>query len=146
MAKYFTGTFSPKLDDKGRLFLPAKFRELLTEDVMVAPGQEHCLQVWSMAGFEEMTADLQRKSQADLATRQHIRFLFSSSSEESPDRQGRITLNERMRAYAGIDRDVLVTGVMDHVEIWNPESWLEQQQPAEESYANLNGPFGFIEP
>jgi DNA-binding transcriptional regulator/RsmH inhibitor MraZ len=62
---FFTGTHTPKLDDKGRLFLPAKFRDLLTEDVMIAPGQEHCLQVWSVAGFQSMTSDLARKSQAD---------------------------------------------------------------------------------
>lgn len=145
-ATFFTGNFSPKLDEKGRLFLPAKFRALLTEDVMVSPGQEYCLNVWSMEGFGAMTQDLQRKSQADLATRDHIRFLFSQSSEIQPDKQGRITLTSGMRAYAGIDRDVVVSGVMDHVEIWNPLAWTERQSGAQESFANLNGPFGFVEP
>ncbi len=142
---FFTGTYTPKLDDKGRLFLPAKFRDLLTEDVVVAPGQEHCLQVWSVAGFHEMTTDLSRKSQADKTTRQYIRYLFSSSSQESPDKQGRITLNSGLRGYAGLDRDVLVAGVLDHAEIWDPQAWAQQQSGAEESFANLDGPFGFVE-
>ncbi len=143
---FFTGTYTPKLDEKGRMFLPAKFRDLLTEDVMVAPGQEHCLQVWSVAGFHEMTTELARKSQADKVTRQHIRYLFSNSAQESPDKQGRITLNAAMRGYAGLDRDVLVVGVMDHAEIWDPRTWQQQQQGAEEHFANLDGPFGFVEP
>jgi MraZ protein len=143
---FFTGTYSPKLDDKGRLFLPAKFRDLLTEDVVIAPGQEHCLQVWSLAGFEEMTEGLARKSQADRTTRQYIRYLFSSSAQEAPDKQGRITLNTGMRAYAGLEREVLVVGVLDHAEIWNPPAWAKQQAGAEESFANLDGPFGFVEP
>ena len=142
---FFTGTHTPKLDDKGRLFLPAKFRDLLTEDVMIAPGQEHCLQVWSVAGFQAMTSDLARKSQADKVTRQHIRYLFSNSAQQSPDKQGRITLTPGMRSYAELDRDVLVVGVMDHAEIWDPETWHAQQDGAEENFANLDGPFGFVE-
>jgi MraZ protein len=142
---FFTGTHTPKLDDKGRLFLPAKFRDLLTEDVMIAPGQEHCLQVWSLAGFQSMTSDLARKSQADKMTRQHIRYLFSNSAQQAPDKQGRITLTQGMRSYAGLDRDVLVVGVMDHAEIWDPETWHDQQSGAEETFANLDGPFGFVE-
>jgi MraZ protein len=144
-AMFFTGTHTPKLDDKGRLFLPAKFRDLLTEDVMIAPGQEHCLQVWSVAGFQAMTSDLARKSQADKVTRQHIRYLFSNSAQQSPDKQGRITLTQGMRRYAELDRDVLVVGVMDHAEIWDPETWHAQQDGAEENFANLDGPFGFVE-
>ena len=81
---FFTGTHTPKLDDKGRLFLPAKFRDLLTEDVMIAPGQEHCLQVWSLAGFQSMTSDLARKSQADKMTRQHIRYLSRTPHSRRP--------------------------------------------------------------
>lgn len=145
-ARYFTGTFTPKLDEKGRLFLPAKFRVLLTEDVMVSPGQDHCLNVWSMDGFEAMTADLNRKSQSDRATREHIRYLYSNSLDMQPDKQGRITLSAGMKRYAGIDREVVVSGVMDHVEIWNPLAWTERDAGAEQSFANLDGPFGFVEP
>jgi len=110
---FFTGTHTPKLDDKGRLFLPAKFRDLLTEDVMIAPGQEHCLQVWSLAGFQSMTSDLARKSQADKMTRQHIRYLFSNSSRLEPDKQGRVLLPEVMRKRTALDREVTMVGVRD---------------------------------
>ena len=57
----------------------------------------------------------------------------------------RITLTQGMRSYAGLDRDVLVVGVMDHAEIWDPEVWRDQQSGAEENFANLDGPFGFVE-
>jgi MraZ protein len=92
-----------------------------------------------------MTSDLARKSQADKTTRQHIRYLFSNSAQQAPDKQGRITLTQGMRSYAGLDRDVLVVGVMDHAEIWDPETWRDQQSGAEETFANLDGPFGFVE-
>lgn len=139
-AKFFTGNFSPKLDEKGRLFLPAKFRVLLTEDVMVSPGQEYCLNVWSMEGFEAMTQDLQRKSQADLATRDHIRFLFSQSSEIQPDKQGRIGIPATLRAWAGLERDVVVIGVMNRLEVWEPTRWEDYSTGAQDKYADLDDP------
>lgn len=142
---FFTGTHTPKVDDKGRMFLPAKFRELLTEDVVIAPGQEHCLQVWSVEGFKERSEDLRRKSQADKGTRNYIRFLFSHSSMQTVDKQGRINLNQGLRGYAGLEGEVVVVGAMDHAEIWNATAWNEQIAGAEESFANLDGPFGFVE-
>lgn len=142
----FTGNFRPRLDDKSRLVLPARFREALTGEVVVAPGQERCLQVWSHDGFAQSSSTLARKSQADRDTRRYTRFLYSTSSQESADKQGRITLNAQLREYARIDRDVVVAGVMDHVEIWDPEQWGLSQGGAEDDYANLDGSFGFVEP
>ncbi|GGF38001.1 transcriptional regulator MraZ [Marmoricola endophyticus] len=143
---YFTGNYRPRLDDKSRLVLPARFREALTGEVVVAPGQDRCLQVWSQAGFEESSAALRRKSQTDRETRRHIRFLFGLSSQETADKQGRIGLNSQLREFARItDRDVVVTGVLDHVEIWAPEQWDLAQGGAEDEFADLDGAFGFVD-
>lgn len=141
----FAGTHTPKLDDKGRLILPAKFRDLLTGDVMIAPGKEHCLEVWALSGFEEMTSELRRKNYDDKATRQYIRYLFANSDKQVPDKQGRISLTPGMRHYASLEREVLVTGAMDHAEIWDPENWAAAQVGVEDAFANIDGPISFVE-
>ena len=139
---FFVGTHTPKLDEKGRLFLPAKFREQLSEDVVIAPGQERCLEVWSAQEFQGMAAELQRKSRSVRDTRGYIRYLMANSSPETPDRQGRVTVNGWLREYAGLDREVVVTGALDHAEIWNPETWQTMQALSADDYANIDGPIG----
>ncbi|MGL5811152.1 MAG: division/cell wall cluster transcriptional repressor MraZ [Nocardioides sp.] len=134
----FFGTFTPKVDDKGRLFLPAKFREQLGAGVVVSPGQERCLNVWRTADFEASTERYKSAPITNAETRFYLRMLAANSSEEVPDRQGRITLSAQLRAWAGVDRDVTVIGSMNHVEIWNNESWARYSAEQEQRFAELS--------
>ena len=134
----FLGTFSPRLDDKGRLFLPAKFREGLAGGLVVTKGQERCLRVFSTAEFTRITERLRDAPMTAKSTRDYQRMMFAAAHDEVPDRQGRITVPLKLREYAGLDRDCAVVGMNTHVEIWDAATWSEYEASQEESFANLS--------
>ncbi len=134
----FSGTYTPKLDEKGRLFLPAKFRDQLTEGLVVTRGQEFCLTVWPMDDFMELTRKAQEAPVTVKGARDYTRFLFAGASEEKPDKQGRITITPMLREYASLDRDVVVIGVMNRIEIWDPARWQQYSAEQETKFSELS--------
>lgn len=133
----FSGTYTPKLDDKGRLFLPAKFRDEMKEGLVITRGQERALDVRTMADFGAYSEKFKTASQTDARLRAYGRMLFSAASEQVPDKQGRITLTPELRQYAGIEREAVVIGVYDRLEIWEPSRWEAYNAEQEQSFANL---------
>ena len=133
----FLGTFTPKIDEKGRLFLPAKFRDQFVDGLVVAPGQERCLNVWRRRDFEESMSRYASAPVVVEGTRHYLRMLASHSWEDTPDRQGRITLTPTLRTWAGIDRDVVVAGVMNRLEIWNRSAWESFTEEQAQHFAEL---------
>ena len=119
----FLGTHSPRLDDKGRLFLPARFREQLAEGVVITKGQDNCLYVYPQADFERLAAQLHGTPATDKNVRSFSRMLFASASAEVPDRQGRITVPANLREYARLSRDCKVVGANNRLEIWDAAAW-----------------------
>jgi MraZ protein len=134
----FVGTYTPRLDDKGRLVLPAKFREPLEGGLMVARGQEHCVQLYPLAQFSEHVAKLREASLSDPATRSYVRLLGSGAFDQVPDKQGRISVPPLLRAYAGLDKDVVAIGSLDRVEIWDPARWEAYLATEEPGFSALN--------
>ena len=129
----FLGTHTPRLDDKGRLFLPAKFREELSEGLVLTRGQERCLYVFSAREFERVHEQMRAAPLSSRQARDYIRVFLSGASDEVPDKQGRVTVPAPLRQYAGLDRDVTVIGAGTRVEIWDSESWntyLAEQEAA----------------
>src|SRR4028118_2193834 len=100
----FLGTYAPRLDDKGRLILPARFRDDLQGGLVITKGQERCLSVWTPAGFKPPTESPGPISSTDAAGRAYLRILFSGAADETPDKQGRVTIPPRLREYAKIGR------------------------------------------
>ena len=135
---FFMGTYTPKLDEKGRLFLPAKFRDQLTEGLVVTRGQEFCLTVWPLDDFVELTRKAQEAPVTVKGARDYTRFLFAGASEEKPDKQGRITITPMLREYASLDRDVVVIGVMNRIEIWDPSRWQQYSAEQETKFSELS--------
>jgi len=133
----FFGTYTPKLDDKGRLFLPAKFRDELAGGLVVTRGQERCLTVWSVADFTRMTERLREAPVTNKVTRDYVRMLFAAASQEVPDKQGRITVPAVLRDYASLGKDVMVIGAMNRVEIWDPASWAAYSEEQEQRFAEI---------
>src|ERR687894_2894494 len=91
------GTYTPKLDDKGRLFLPAKFRDQLSQGLVVTRGQERCLTVWPMRAFEQLAGQAQEAPVTDKAVRDYTRLLFAGASDDQPDKQGRLSIPPMLR-------------------------------------------------
>lgn len=136
----FMGTFRPKLDDKGRLFLPAKFRDRLAEGLVVTQGQEKCLVVWPEDVFMVEAQRAQARGMTSRDARGHSRMLFSGAEQSVPDKQGRIVVPAHLRGYAGLDREVVVIGVLDRLEVWDPARWEEYSSEASEAFAEMDEP------
>ncbi|WP_067782925.1 division/cell wall cluster transcriptional repressor MraZ [Actinomyces vulturis] len=119
----FLGTYAPHLDDKGRLILPAKFRDELAGGVVLTRGQEHCLYAFPIAEFERMYAQLREAPLAQKQARDYIRVMLSGADSQIPDKQGRITLPSPLRAYAKLQRNLAVIGAGSRVEIWDEDAW-----------------------
>ena len=135
---FFMGTYTPRLDEKGRLFLPAKFRDRLAEGLVVTQGQENCLVVWPEDVFMQEAQRAQQTPLTQRGARDYARVLFAGAEQGKPDKQGRIGIPPVLRAYAGLDKDVVVIGVMDRVEIWDPERWAEYSSGAQAKFAELD--------
>jgi MraZ protein len=128
----FLGTHTPRLDEKGRLFLPAKYREELAGGLVITKGQERCLYVFSGAEFGRIAGGL-RGPTASKAVRDYSRVFFASASDETPDKQGRITIPPALREYAALTRDCTVIGANTRLEIWDSAAWesyLAEQEDA----------------
>src|SRR5260370_2625098 len=119
----FLGTHAPRLDEKGRLILPAKYREELAGGLVITKGQERCLYVFPPEEFARITEALRTAPVTAKAVRDYSRVFFASASDELPDKQGRITVPPALRAYAGLQRDCLVIGANTRLEIWDTQAW-----------------------
>jgi MraZ protein len=137
----FLGSYGLRLDEKGRLVLPAKWRTELAEGLVITKGQDRCLFVYPVAEFRRVSDSLRRASTNDKRVRDYARFFFSGASDEVPDKQGRVTVPAGLRTYAGLDREVQVIGSNGHVEVWDAAAWAEFEASHEGSYAEIREEF-----
>jgi len=133
----FLGTHTPRLDEKGRLFLPAKYRDEVAGGVVLTKGQERCLFVFTAAEFAKRAEQLQNAPLSAKAARDYSRQFFGSAYDDTPDRQGRITVPPGLRAYAGLDRDCVVVGANTRLEIWDAAAWQAYESEQEQAFADL---------
>jgi MraZ protein len=132
----FLGTHTPRLDDKGRLALPAKFRTELEGGLVITKGQERCLFVFPMAEFSRITELLRSAPVTQRSVRDYSRVFFASASHEVPDGQGRITVPSQLREYAGLSKDCVVIGANSRVEVWDAAAWQNYLDSTEQSFAD----------
>lgn len=133
----FLGTHLPRLDEKGRLFLPARFRDELATGLVMTKGQERCLYVFPLDEWRRITEGLRAAPVTGKAIRDYSRVLFASASHEVPDKQGRITVPQALREYAGLSRDCVVIGANTRVEVWDAAAWEAYLEQAEQGYAEM---------
>ncbi|WP_018350897.1 division/cell wall cluster transcriptional repressor MraZ [Longispora albida] len=133
----FLGTHTPRLDEKGRLILPAKFRDELAGGLVITKGQEHCLYVFPMAEFKRIAEQLHTTPMTHKAARAYSRVFFASAHDEVPDKQGRVTVPVHLRNYAGLDRDLVVIGASSRVEIWDAAAWASYLEESEDDFADI---------
>jgi MraZ protein len=133
------GTFAPKLDEKGRVILPAKFWDQFADGLVMTRGRDRCVYVYSESEFEELH---ERIRQAPLTTkegRDYVRLFLSGATQDTPDKQHRVTIPPMLREYAGLDRDLTVIGAGSHAEIWDTEAWNTFYAATEAGYAEADG-------
>ena len=133
----FMGEWQHTLDSKGRLIIPAKFREQLGERFIVTRGLDHCLFVYPPSEWSILEEKLKSLPLTQGDARRFVRFLFSGATECELDKQGRITLPGNLRDYAKLEKDVMVIGVSNRVEIWAKESWDDYVEEASTSYEEI---------
>ena len=131
----FLGTHTPRLDDKGRMILPAKFREKLAAGLVMTRGQERCLYVFPMNEFERIAAAMNTTPVTSRAVRDYQRVLLSGASDEIPDKQGRVTIPPLLREYAGLSKECTVIGAGNRVEIWDTQAWNDYLAGAEQPFS-----------
>ena len=134
----FLGTHTPKLDDKNRLILPAKYRDELADGLVITRFQERCLAIWPLKTFVEVTETVRGASSSQQVVRDYQRMLASGASDDTPDKQGRITIPSHLREYAGLGKDCVVVGAITRVEIWDATAWETYSAQKESAYADLN--------
>lgn len=133
----FLGEYQHSVDAKGRVVLPAKFRDRLENGLVVTKGQERCLYVFPLDRWEEEVRKVNQLPRTDRRSRNYARSFFGAASDQALDKQGRIQVPQALRDYAALEKDVVVVGVADRVEIWDTESWAANSTEADELYAGI---------
>ncbi|HOQ16551.1 MAG TPA: division/cell wall cluster transcriptional repressor MraZ [Defluviitaleaceae bacterium] len=119
----FMGEYQHSIDNKGRLIIPAKFREELGDTFVITKGLDNCLFVYPNSEWKIFEEKLKTLPITNANARKFVRFFLAGAVECNVDKQGRILIPNNLRNYSGIDKDVILIGVTNRVEIWSKENW-----------------------
>lgn len=132
------GEYQHTLDDKGRMIIPVKFREDLGSSFVMTRGLDKCLFVYPRSEWESLEAKLKKLPMTRADARSFVRFFFSGATECELDKQGRILIPATLREYATLDRDCVVLGVSNRVEIWSDSVWKQYSSEAAGSFEEIS--------
>ena len=122
----FTGEYQYSLDSKGRVNIPAKFRQSLSKEnqntFVATRGQDPCVWIYPLTEWKKIEDDLRNLSSVSSVHRTFIRQIARSATPSTCDKQGRITLSPSLISYAKLDKEALIIGMINKIEIWNPET------------------------
>lgn len=133
----FMGEFQHNIDDKGRMIIPAKFRELLGNSFVVTRGLDKCLFVYPLPEWEVLEQKLKTLPLMKSDARAFTRFFFSGATECEWDKQGRVNLPSNLRDYANLEKECVVLGVSNRVEIWSRDIWEQYFQQSEDTFNEI---------
>lgn len=138
MLPLLLGTYTPKIDVKGRMALPAKLRAQLGPGMVMARGQERCVYLLPQSEFRRIAMRIQRTSMGNKAARDYLRVFLSGAIDQDPDKQGRVLVPPMLRDYAKLGSDIVVIGVGTRAEIWNREAWERYLGEQEQGYSDIS--------
>lgn len=133
----FLGRHSHNLDEKGRLALPARYRDELRDGVVITRGFDKCLLVYPMDAWTPLAERVSALSIGDPDVRLLRRMLFANATDLQLDRQGRILVPAELRSHAGLEREAVVVGMHSFIEIWSPDGWAAQDDLVERDGASI---------
>ena len=128
----FFGEFEHTIDSKSRLTIPAKFKEALQGGIVITRGLDGCLWGFTREEWKTVSEKIAGLTLTSAEARRFTRFMFSSASEAIPDRNGRVVIPAKLLQYGDIDKEVIVAGMMNKLEIWNPARWSAEQDKVTE--------------
>jgi MraZ protein len=139
----FRGSYEHTIDHKGRISIPARFRRQLSGDAeetfVILRGLESCIALYPSDEFRRLDERLRGRSFSDENNRRYQRMMLFDSRDETLDAQGRIALPPRLIAHAKLAKDVLIVGLLDHLEVWKPELFESYLQSSNRSYEEIAG-------
>jgi MraZ protein len=140
----FLGEYTHALDDKGRLTLPARWREELGESVVITRGLDQCLFVFPAERFEKIAAELDQLGFTTADARGLSRYLSAKAIDDAPDKQGRIIVPPALREFAGLNGDALIVGAFSRIEVWNPKRYADANAKLESDVQGASERIGEI--
>lgn len=140
----FLGEYRHRLDPKGRVNLPTKFRKDLSHGVVITRGVDRCLFVYPKAAWERLAVNLAKLPITAQASRAFARLLLAGAMDVVPDGQGRVMLPEYLRGYGAIKKEVVIAGVYDRLEIWDARAWMAYTKRAEQRSEKIAETIGSI--
>lgn len=132
----FLGQYHHTLDEKGRLTIPARFRELLDGGAYLTQGLDQCLVVMTSASFGQTMADLSTMNMADPNARLLRRVILSNAYPIDIDKAGRVLVPQQLREFAKLEGEAIVAGQGDYFEVWSPNAWTDQMKQIQDTQAN----------
>lgn len=132
----FLGQFQHALDEKGRLTIPARFRELLDGGAYITQGFDRCLMVMTGAYFQKVYDSLNAMNLADPVARLMRRMILATAYPIEVDKVGRVLVPQSLREFAGLDGEAIVTGQGEYFEVWTPTAWNEQVRQIQDTESN----------
>ncbi|SIT67873.1 MraZ protein [Edaphobacillus lindanitolerans] len=133
----FMGEYQHTVDSKGRIIIPAKFREHLEDGFVVTRGLDQCLFAYPMDEWKRLEEKLKALPVTKKDARAFTRFFFSGATEVELDKQGRVNIPATLLGYAGLEKDCIVLGVSSRIEIWSKTAWEDYFEESEESFNEI---------
>ncbi|MCC2687141.1 MAG: cell division/cell wall cluster transcriptional repressor MraZ [Paenibacillaceae bacterium] len=133
----FMGEYQHSIDEKGRLIIPAKFREELGSSFVLTRGLDNCLFVYPAGEWSALEQKLKALPLMKSDARAFTRFFFSGATECELDKQGRVNIPGNLLEHAGLDKDCVVLGVSNRVEIWSKSNWQGYFDQSEQSFNEI---------
>jgi MraZ protein len=133
----FLGEFIHTIDGGGRLTIPARFRADLEEGLVLTRGLDRCLAIYPMGEWEQLAEQVSDLPITDRRARNFRRLVFANASDAALDKAGRVLIPPRLREYAGLDSEIVITGLNTYIELWNPDAWGEERELVEGDDATM---------
>ncbi|GEN44814.1 division/cell wall cluster transcriptional repressor MraZ [Alkalibacillus haloalkaliphilus] len=133
----FMGEYQHNIDTKGRLIVPAKFREDLGQTFVITRGLDKCIFAYPLDEWKQLEEKLKQLPLTKKDARAFTRFFFSGAVECEIDKQGRINVPSPLRNYAALDKECVVIGVSNRVEVWSKEQWDTYVEESEDSFGEI---------
>ncbi|MBU1036676.1 division/cell wall cluster transcriptional repressor MraZ [Patescibacteria group bacterium] len=133
----FIGEYSHTLDEKNRLAIPAKFRAILAKGAVVTKGLDHCLFLYTKEAWNELAKKLAQLPVSQANTRAFSRLMLAGAMDVALDKQGRIVLPDYLKKYASLHKKLIITGLMNRLEIWDAELWGKYKSNTEKSSEDI---------